>query len=356
MQVDFFIVAQKCLSWSKIDSSARVDFFRAMLLLAITETFWICFVRFKFEISFILYIRIHSNSVEIITTVTQSMNFHKGFFFWEWNEHKNKRRHSFNFCGFTFIVPRLRNLFCFNFFFLPLSFAICVCLRLCIIQKNNLKMKQSTKLLLHFIMMNKMERTFFYWNEKPYQPNTIDWTVEQLNITRWDSLNSKNTISCSLLEKEKFRLLFFVLFHSFIPFDRFGCLHYSFDRVVCKLVCVCKGSVRFWEISKGIMFYYSCHIGIVCTIHLTGNSLNSILFIIIIVVDVLVIQRHSNRARFRLIVFPPTKNILNWAISRHLSNRTIKFFSSVPVSGTKINPQRQTTVKKYICFLLLVLQ
>lgn len=107
--------------------------------------------------------------------------------------------------------------------------------------KSNLKMKRNTKLLLHFIMMNKMERAFFYSNEKPHHPNTIDWTVEQLDITRWDGLNSKNSILCCLLEKEKFRLLFFVLFHSFIPFDRFGCLHYSFHRVVCKLVCVCTG-------------------------------------------------------------------------------------------------------------------
>lgn len=76
-----------------------------------------------------------------------------------------------------------------------------------------------------------------------------------------------------------------------------------FIHFICPIRCllfvfspVCVRCCHFHEISAEIMFYYSFHIAIVCSIHLTSNSLNSILFNIIAAVTVAAfIQRHSSR-------------------------------------------------------------
>lgn len=335
MQVDFFIVAYKFWSWSKIDSSTRVDFF-GHTAVSYYGVFLILFYTF-YDWNFNHPIRIQSNSAKIITLLLASQYISTRVFEYEMNTKTNNDIHSisvdlhslFPDCGICFVSSFCRSS-PFRAHALPPSLAVSATLHN---TKSNLKMKRNTKLLLHFIMMNKMERTFFYWNEKPHHPNTIDWTVEQLDITRWDSLNSKNTISCCLLEKEKFRLLFFVQFHPFIPFDRFGCLHYSFHRVVCKLVCVCvcagvRALLRNQQWNYVLLQFSYCN----CLFNsFDGQFIKLNPF------------HHQRRCRrsfssfnvvrvelvFRLIVFPPTKNILNWAVSRHLSNGTIKFFSSV---------------------------
>lgn len=71
----------------------------------------------------------------------------------------------------------------------------------------------------------------------------------------------------------------------------------NFIHFICPIRClfisfhsVCILCYHFLEISVEIMFYYSFHIAIVCSIHLMSNSLNSIPFDII--AAVVAIQRH----------------------------------------------------------------
>lgn len=109
-------------------------------------------------------------------------------------------------------------------------------------------------------------------------------------------------------------------FHSFLicPMHYLHSVSFSFILSVCVCVCVCSMLCAAFGISTEIMFYYSFHIAIVCSIHLTSNSLNSILFIIIAV-----IQRHLTEAHFlqcsHSFCLPASVYALFCLLFRHLS-------------------------------------
>lgn len=117
---------------------------------------------------------------------------------------------------------------------------------------------------------------------------------------------------CSCITKGKF--------HSFVRYFFFLLDFCNFIHFICPIRClfisfhsVCILCYHFLEISVEIMFYYSFHIAIVCSIHLMSNSLNSIPFDII--AAVVAIQRHiyikCSSTRLSLSISFFTSNILS---------------------------------------------
>lgn len=166
---------------------------------------------------------------------------------------------------------------------------------------------------------------FFYFRQKKkvkiFQLGitfVIDLIVEQMNVTSWfktmkfswvNHANiSGNNNNCSNNTGKIFHFMLFIAqkkssirsFHLsvsdlFVLIFSFLC---ALELMLWYWMYVVHTSHDMLKVSSRIMFYYSFHIAIVCSIHLTSNSLNAILFII-----VAVIQRHSTWVRSHFGIF-----------------------------------------------------